>query len=298
LCLGNGRVSELLAAECTPQGVDNAVEAAVTAICLANLLPKRSRYYVLTPLHWGNGEAPTTYLGHECSNRLRLTSHGTNHVEADHISGAFPDGIQRRLAVQAGHAPVLGVSVTAVALHGLVPGGTGNTRRTCGAVAVSRWRGAHNQATVGTHTTDGVRLHTQYFATAVADRRNASSSDACPAAHAWSKEWAIRKACAARVGSPQLAQHRTGTTHGGRTVKVAASLSTARSANTPAIAGWSDSKLPNAERPRQWWIALRTWCVRQQCGEPPRLGSCVVPHHTRTACRISPALPRAQSRRV
>ncbi len=80
---------------------------------------------------------------------------------------------------------------------------------------------------------DASRLHSQYFVTDSATRRNARS-DASPRP--------------ARSTAPAMRM----------TTVVAASESIARSARTLAIAGWSMSAWPNACRCVAWWIA---WAV-------------------------------------
>ena len=49
----------------------------------------------------------------------RLALQRADDVEANHVPGAFPDRVQRRLAVEARHRPLLDVSVAPVRFHGL-----------------------------------------------------------------------------------------------------------------------------------------------------------------------------------
>ena len=123
-------------------------------------------------------------LVHERVDRLGIAAQRAQDVEADHVARSFPDRLQRLLAVDARQHRLLDVAVPAEALERL------------GRVA-------------------GPRLQTQYFATAVATRANASS----PRSYARASRSAV---------------------------SVAASDSTQRSASTLRISGWSTSSV--AER--------------------------------------------------
>ena len=115
--------------------------------------------------------------------------------------------------------------------------------------------------------TAGARLHTQYLATAVASRRRAASAGS-PAARS--------NAPATRMAS-----------------SVAASDSTARSARTLVISGWSASRRPNALRWAAWWVAWATaW--RSSAADPTTQSSRVWLTISRMAARPRPGSPTSQ----
>ena len=59
-------------------------------------------------------------FGDEGICRTPITLECAQNVQADHIAGAFPDGVERRLAIDARHHALFDISGAAVRLHGLV----------------------------------------------------------------------------------------------------------------------------------------------------------------------------------
>jgi hypothetical protein len=76
--------------------------------------PRQVRLEVGIPVH-GRAE-----VIHDDLHRLRLALQHAQQIERHDVAGAFPDGVERQLAVEPRRQPFLDVTVASEALHRLI----------------------------------------------------------------------------------------------------------------------------------------------------------------------------------